>query len=97
MNFYIKSLGADKAEAWIEVWGRDDWEVVCEAFLLLTPDQILIDNIETKLPHRNRGYATALIERLKKTGKIVAPIGIKPSATGFWEKLGMSDALGQET
>lgn len=102
MRFFIKDKGANRAEAWLEVWVHTDWEVVCEAYLITNAEQILIDDIKTDPRFRRQGYATVLVEHIKMVSEnkkqTVAPIGIKntPEALGFWKSLEMTDALGKE-
>jgi hypothetical protein len=91
MRFYIKHKGDNSFEAWIE----EGFEVVCEAKLITSSDLCLIDTIETKIEHRNKGYATKLIKELQNRFKKVEPIGIESQAKDFWNKLEMYDALGE--
>jgi hypothetical protein len=100
-NFRLKNRGGGKAEAWLEDFdGRPeilDWQVTCYAKLMLMPDgECLIDTIDTPTRYSRQGYATELVKNLQKQFKSVAPIGITPSGKPFWDKLGMTDALGDE-
>lgn len=96
MNFYIKKRRDNTAEAWIEDWGKYDWELRCEAKLIIFGDKCLIDAITTDPKHRRKGYATALVKNLQERFSEVAPIGVVPTAQGFWDKFGMVDAMGEE-
>ena len=101
MRIFLKSLNDVKANCWIEEWSdaKGDWEVVCEALIIVAGDELMVDHIETAVGHRRKGYATAIIDKLKSTGKKVTPIGILPfaNAQGFWKAMGMTDGLGEET
>lgn len=94
---FIKNRGKF-VEAWIEAWDNSkmDWTVVCEAQLLLAGNNCLIDTIDTKVKFRRKGYATKLVKELQTRFETVSPIGITASSRGFWDKLNMSDALGEE-
>jgi len=100
MNIHIKNLGAGKAEAFLEVWDNqlNDLRTACVARLLIVGDKCLIDTIDTGPTFRRKGYASALVKELQNRFNKVAPIGIENTveAQGFWEKLGMEDALGHE-
>lgn len=90
-NFYLKFNGKTY-DAWIE----DSESVKCEASCFINGDECLIDTIETREKFKGQGYATALVNELKKRFDKVQPIGIIPSAKPFWDKLGMEDGLGEE-
>jgi GNAT superfamily N-acetyltransferase len=92
MRLCIKNRGANKLEAWVEI--IDD--VVCESKLLLMGTTCLINTIDTKPEHQGKGYATFLVKELQKKFPKVAPIRVTRSAEGFWDRLGMKDALGKE-
>jgi N-acetylglutamate synthase-like GNAT family acetyltransferase len=98
MRFFLKNKGAGKAEAWIEDYfpGDMDWTVVAVASLIITKDECLIDTIDTKPKYRCKGYATSIIKGLQKEFRGVKPIGVIPSSQFFWDKFGMTDALGSE-
>lgn len=97
-RFFIKNLGGFNSEAWIEDWQHEEseWAVVSSAKLLITDDGCLIDTIETPIKFQRKGYASAIVNGLKEHFKKVEPIGVEPQSKDFWDKLGMSDALGEE-
>ena len=98
MRVFIKNLGDLKGEAWVEFWdsAQDEWEIGCRAKLMFMGKKVLIDDIETPIKYRRRGYATGIINELKKEFTEVVPIGIKPTSKEFWEKRGMKDGLGDK-
>ncbi len=93
MTIHIKRLSSIHLECWVEI----PFEVVAECKVIDAGDQFLVDEIYTKPKYRRKGYAKAIIEKLK-TIKPVQPAGIVGTveAVGFWDSLGMKDALGDE-
>jgi len=99
MRVFIKNLGDAKGEAWVEFWddSQNEFEIGSTAKLIfMGKDKCLIDTLDTPPKFRKRGYASAIVNELKKYFPEVAPIGVKPLAKGFWAKHGMQDVLGEE-
>ncbi len=98
MRIFIKDMGGNIGEAWVEDWlpKADDFEITCRAKLLFMGKNCLIDTIDTPIKFRKKGYATALVKELQKYFDKVEPIGVRLESKGFWDKLGLEDALGEE-
>ena len=98
MRVFIRDAGGMKVEAWVEDWipGTSDFQVVSKAKCIVMGKKCLIDTLDTPVKFQKKGYATAIVKELQKYFDEVAPIGIVPSAVGFWAKFNMTDALGPE-
>jgi GNAT superfamily N-acetyltransferase len=98
MRVFIKDVGGNKIQAWVEDWDQkqDEWETVSQANCIVMGKKCMVDTIDTPPKYRKKGYATAIIRELQKYFSEVAPIGVTASGRRFWDKLGMKDALGEE-
>lgn len=97
---HLKRKDSLNLTCWMEIPNTskpDLWEVVAECKIIDGGDTFLIDEIFTKPGHRRKGYASLIVQKLQ-TIKPVLPAGIVSTeeANGFWNKLGLRDALGDE-
>lgn len=89
MRFFLKNC-----IAWVEVWEGSEWQQSTEAKLIVFGSSCYIDFIYTPFRYREKGHATFLVNQLRERFWKVTPISVLDSAVGFWNKLGMADALG---
>lgn len=67
---------------------RNGPEVACECLALKAEGGWLIDSIETDTSYREKGCATAILERIKEvSGWPTHPHAILGGAIGFWAKM----------
>lgn len=95
---FVKNTGENKGEAWVEAWldGATDWEVVCRSKVMFMGNKVLVDTLDTPVKYRRKGFATELVKYLQANFEEVTPIGITTEGKPFWDKLGMTDGLGEE-
>lgn len=96
MQFFIKNIDAIHAEAWLETFIHNDFRVVAEAKLILSHNQCLIDVLFVPPEVRGHGFGKRLVNELQVRFTDVRPIGVESQSKAFWDKLGLTDALGEE-